>query len=55
MTIASKEARETYYWLKLLEESRLVACEIEVHIKDVKDIMNILTAIVKTIWLNLNK
>ena len=55
MTIASKEARETYYWLKLLEKSRLVTCEIEVHIKDLKDIMNILTAIVKTTKFNLNK
>ncbi len=48
MTIASKEARESYYWLKLLEESQLVNTNYADYIEDVKNIINVITAIVKT-------
>ena len=48
MTIASKEARETYYWLKLLEKGEIVNIKVGEYIKDIQDIINILTAIVKT-------
>ena len=48
MAIASKEARETYYWLKLLEEGSLVSLTLENYLSDIKNIINILTAIVKT-------
>lgn len=48
MTIASKEARESYYWLKLLKEGELVNAQFDDHIVDIKNIINILTAIVKT-------
>ncbi|MEN8224508.1 MAG: four helix bundle protein [Bacteroidota bacterium] len=48
MSIASKEARETYYWLKLLKDSNLIGIDLTGYIEDVKSIINVLTAIVKT-------
>ncbi len=52
MSIASKEARETRYWLKLLQKSQLVKGNYEKDLKEADDIINILTAIVKTSQLN---
>jgi four helix bundle protein len=48
MSIASKEARETLYWLCLLRDSHLTDIDITGYIHDAKSIINILTAIVKT-------
>ena len=48
MSIASKEARESYYWLKLLKEGKMVNTEVDDQIKDIRNIINVLTAIVKT-------
>ena len=48
MAIASKEARETKYWLNLLERSQLVKYDYSVYQKEIDDIINIITAIVKT-------
>jgi len=48
MSIASKEARETRYWLRLLEKSQVVIYEYQILIKEAEEIINILTAIVKT-------
>lgn len=48
MSIASKEARETRYWLLLLEKSNLTKIPIEDYIDEVNHIINILTKIVKT-------
>ena len=48
MSIASKEARETRYWLKLLQKSQLVNGDYEMHLNEIDEIINILTAIVKT-------
>ncbi len=48
MSIASKEARETRYWLRLYDASKLVNLDYTEYLKDVDDIINILTAIVKT-------
>lgn len=48
MSIASKEARETYYWLKLLNDSNLARVDLTSYIKDVRSIIYVLTAIVKT-------
>ena len=49
MSIASKEARETYYWLRLLRDSKIVS---EAKIKPLEteslELIRILTAIVKT-------
>lgn len=48
MSISSKEARETKYWLRLLEKSKLVHIEVSDELKEVEQIINILTSIVKT-------
>jgi four helix bundle protein len=48
MSISSKEARETKYWLRLLEKSKLVNVEVSDELKEAEQIINILTAIVKT-------
>jgi len=48
MSISSKEARETKYWLQLLEKSNLTRINVEKQLKNIQDIINILTKIVKT-------
>lgn len=48
MAIASKEARETRYWLRLLQESKLVDIDCSACMESVTHIINILTKIVKT-------
>lgn len=48
MSIASKEARETKYWLMLLEKSNLVKQDYSELLNKAEEIINILTAIVKT-------
>jgi four helix bundle protein len=48
MSIASKEARETKYWLLLLEKSKLVNYDISTYLNSIDEIINILTSIVKT-------
>jgi four helix bundle protein len=49
MTIASKEARESVYWLGLLEESRLVAdLDVQPHLEQANELVRLLTSIVKT-------
>ncbi len=48
MAIASKEARETIYWLKLLQRSNLVKYDFTSIMKDIEEIIRILTAIVKS-------
>lgn len=48
MSISSKEARETKYWLRLLNESKYIDINYSEYLKDIEEIINILTAIVKT-------
>ena len=48
MSISSKEARETRYWLRLIEKSDLVEIDVKNQLNDVEQLINILTAIVKT-------
>jgi len=48
MSIASKEARETRYWLRLLERSKLVNQDYLIYLSDIDEIISLLTAIVKT-------
>ncbi|MEX1001316.1 MAG: four helix bundle protein [Crocinitomicaceae bacterium] len=48
MSISSKEARETRYWLRLLDKSKIVNIDVSNHLKEIEQIINILTAIVKT-------
>jgi four helix bundle protein len=48
MAVASKEARETRYWLKLLRESQLAAVDVSEELELVDELIRILTSIVKT-------
>src|SRR3954468_21375876 len=48
MSIASKEARETRYWLLLLEQSNLTDLEVTSLLAQVEELIRILTSIVKT-------
>ena len=53
MSIASKEARETNYWLRLLRDSGIVdKAEIGPLLAESESIINILTSIIKTSHLN---
>src|SRR5580692_7640152 len=48
MAIASKEARESRYWLVLLQKSKLTKIELRQAIKNNEELIRILTSIVKT-------
>lgn len=48
MAIASKEARETRYWLRLLDRSQVVKLDYREYLQEIESIINILTKIVKT-------
>jgi four helix bundle protein len=54
MSIASKEARETQYWLKILHEGSLVNIRLTDYLDEIQSIINITTAIVKTAQKSLN-
>ena len=55
MSIASKETRETKYWIMLLQESQFVKKDFKEYLVDIEEIIRILTSIVKTSQLNLKK
>lgn len=55
MSIASKEARESRYWLRLIKESKLTDYQFDVLIDESEQLIKILTAIVKTSQTNINK
>ena len=48
MSIASKEARETKYWLRLLNESELTEINVSNEIREITHIINIITKIIIT-------
>ena len=48
MSIASKEARETRYWIRLLDKSRIIEMDYAIYLTKIEHIINILTKIVKT-------
>lgn len=49
MAIASKEARETNYWLRLLKETGLIEIQAaDSMIDDCEELIRLLTSIVKT-------
>lgn len=48
MAIASKESRETRYWLRLLQETQTVKGDYTEYLGDIEEIIRVLTAIVKT-------
>jgi len=54
MAIASKEARETKYWLLLIEKSNLIEIDVSEHLINIEEIIRILTSIVKTSQLKQN-
>ena len=53
MSISSKEARETRYWLRLIDKSDLVNIDVSEELKEIEHLINILTSIVKTSQQNL--
>lgn len=55
MAIASKEARETRYWLRLLNKSKLVEYDYKNYLNKIDELIRIITAIVKTAQSNLSK
>ena len=50
---ASKEARETKYWLQLLHKSNITNISVDIPLKEVEQLINIITKIVKTSQQNL--
>ncbi|HNF29360.1 MAG TPA: four helix bundle protein [Chitinophagaceae bacterium] len=48
LSIASREARETRYWLRLLDKSKLVETDYSSYLNSIEHIINILTKNVKT-------
>ena len=52
MAIASKEARETLYWIKLIKYSKLTSLNLDDLILDIEELIRILTAIIKTMQNN---
>lgn len=53
MAIASKEARETRYWLRLIDKSKIVNTPLKGHLEKIEIIIRVLTKIVKTSQLSL--
>ncbi|MEL6538614.1 MAG: four helix bundle protein [Bacteroidota bacterium] len=53
MSIASKEARETRYWIRLLKFSQITKYGTDTILSEVEEIIKILTRIVKTTQENL--
>ena len=54
MSIASKEARESYYWLNLLNSNRIIDIDYSNYLLQINEIIKILTAIIKTAQTNQN-
>lgn len=48
MSIASKEARETKYWLRLLDKSNITQIAVNDYLIEIEHIINIITKIIKT-------
>ena len=48
MSIACKEARETRYWLRLLQQSRLCQLDCTLHLHRIEELIRLLNSIVKT-------
>lgn len=48
MSIASKEARETKYWLKILASSELTHISVQEKLTEIEHIVNIITKIIKS-------
>lgn len=55
MSIASKEARETRYWLRLLDKSELTKLDCKIYLDEIEHIINIITKIIITSKKSLDK
>lgn len=55
MSIASKEARETLYWIRLMKASEYFTINLDEEERECESIVNILTKIVKTTQENIAK
>jgi four helix bundle protein len=53
MSIASKEARETFYWLSILKDSQIIDYNFNNLFEDFEELNKILTSIVKSAQENL--
>lgn len=53
MSIASKEARETRYWLRLIKEGKILNTDLTEFHDEIEQLIKILTKIVKTSQLNI--
>jgi len=53
MFIAAKEARETKYWILLLDQSKIVNLNYTKYIQEIENIISILTKITKTTSINI--
>ena len=48
MSIAFKEAKETHYWLRLIEDTNLLSNDLTWYLQEAREIKNILGKTVKT-------
>jgi four helix bundle protein len=48
MSISAKEARETRYWLKLIDETHITKIDVKSSLVEINEIINILTKIIKS-------
>lgn len=48
MSISAKEARETMYWLKLIQKSGIVKIDVSKELEKSEELIRILTSIIKT-------
>ncbi len=48
MSISAKEARETRYWLKLIDETHISKIDVKSFLVEINEIINILTKIIKS-------
>lgn len=48
MSISAKEARETRYWLKLIDETSISKRDVKSLLVEINEIINILTKIIKS-------
>jgi four helix bundle protein len=48
LSIVNKEAKETKYWIKLLDKSELTKIEVKDYLIEIEHIINIITKIIKT-------
>lgn len=54
VSIASKEARETMYWLRILNDSKLIDYDYALLLFKIEELVKLTTATVKTAQKNLN-